>query len=111
VGRRGAKRGESDPRPIGDLITSLIHGRGWGEHMSFGRLRDEWATVVGTNVAARCEPVSLTGGILAIRADGAAWASELTLLSRSIAEKVDGYLGGGVVTAVKVTAGPPLTTG
>jgi predicted nucleic acid-binding Zn ribbon protein len=103
-----AKRAEHDPRPISDLLRTLVAGRGWSEHMSFGRLRDEWASVVGSDVAARSTPVGLSGGVLSIRADGAAWATELTLLARSIAEKADGHLGGGVVREVRVSGGPPL---
>jgi predicted nucleic acid-binding Zn ribbon protein len=102
------KRPESDPRPIADLIETLVSGRGWDERIRFGRLRDEWASVVGENVAARCAPVALNAGVLSIRADGAAWATELTLLGRSIAEKADEFLGGGVVREVRVTAGSPL---
>jgi len=75
---------------------------------SAGRLREEWAEVVGPDVAARSTPVALSAGVLSIKADGAAWASELTLLARSIVEKVDSYLGGGVVREVRVSAGPPL---
>ena len=102
------KRPDSEPRPVGDLVRALVAGRGWSEHMVFGRLRDEWAVVVGPDVAARSTPVALDGGILSIKADGAAWATELTLLGRSIAQKVDSYLGGGVVREVRVSAGPPL---
>ncbi|MGZ4126562.1 MAG: DUF721 domain-containing protein [Actinomycetota bacterium] len=105
-----ARKSGGEPRALGDLVRSLVEGRGWNERMSFGRLRDEWATVVGSEVAARCEPVSLVGGTLSIRADGPAWASELTLLSRSIAERADSYLGGGVVKDVRVSAGPPRST-
>ena len=76
-------RPEGDPRPVGDLINTLISGRGWDERMRFGRLRDEWASVVGAEVAARSTPVALNAGVLSIRADGAAWATELTLLGCS----------------------------
>jgi predicted nucleic acid-binding Zn ribbon protein len=102
------KRPEGDPKPLGELLQTLVSGRGWEEHLRFGRLRDEWAAVVGPEVAARSEPVALNGGILSIRADGAAWASELTLLARSIVEKADSYLGGGVVRELRVSAGPPI---
>jgi predicted nucleic acid-binding Zn ribbon protein len=102
------KRPETDLRPVSDLLRKLVAGRGWSEHMVFGKLRDEWATVVGLDVAARSTPVGLKAGVLSIRADGAAWATELTLLGRSIVEKVDSYLGGGVVREVRVSAGPPL---
>jgi len=101
-------RPEGDPRPVGDLLKSLVTGRGWGEHMRLGTLRDEWASVVGPEVAARSVPVGLEGGVLSIKADGAAWASELTLLAGSLVQKVDSYLGGGVVREVRVSAGPPL---
>jgi predicted nucleic acid-binding Zn ribbon protein len=104
----GVARAEGDPRPVADLVRALVDRRGWQERMSIGRLRQEWPRVVGDGVAKRSEPVSLRDGILSIRADGAAWATELTLLSRSIVEKVDSYLGGGAVREVRVSAGPPL---
>ena len=102
------KRAEGDPKPLGELLSTLVSGRGWDERMRFGRLREEWADVVGPDVAARSTPVALNAGILSIKADGAAWATELTLLARSIVDKVDSYLGGGVVREVRVSAGPPL---
>ena len=102
------KRAEGDPKPLGELLSTLVSGRGWEERMRFGRLREEWANVVGPDVAARSTPVALNAGVLSIRADGAAWATELTLLARSIVDKVDSYLGGGVVREVRVSAGPPL---
>jgi len=102
------KRAQGDPKPLDELLSTLVSGRGWGERMRFGRLREEWADVVGPDVAARSTPVALNAGVLSIRADGAAWATELTLLSRSIVDKVDSYLGGGVVREVRVSAGPPL---
>jgi predicted nucleic acid-binding Zn ribbon protein len=102
------KRAEGDPKPLGELLSTLVSGRGWEERMRVGRLRDQWASVVGPDVAARSTPVALNGGVLSIRADGAAWATELTLLARSIVDKVDSYLGGGVVREVRVSAGPPI---
>jgi predicted nucleic acid-binding Zn ribbon protein len=102
------KRPEGDPKPVGELLHTLVAGRGWSEHMVFGRLLEEWATVVGSDVAARSTPVGLKAGVLSIRADGAAWATELTLLGGSIVEKVDSYLGGGVIREVRVSAGAPL---
>jgi hypothetical protein len=78
--------------------------------MAFGRLKDAWLEVVGPQVAARSAPVGLARGVLSIRADGGAWASELTLLARSIVEKADAFLGGGAVREVRVSAGPPVAS-
>lgn len=98
---------ERDPQPMGDLLRTLVAGRGWGERLMIGRLRDAWPEVVGEHVAARSEPLKLQRGVLTVRADGGAWATELTLLSGSIAERAQGFLGGGAVREVKVVTGPP----
>ena len=44
-----------------------------------GLVREAAAAVVGPEVAARSTPVALSAGVLSIKADGAAWASELRI--------------------------------
>lgn len=100
-----ARDRDRDPSPLGDLLPVLVSGRGWGERMALGRLRESWAEVVGPLVAQRSEPVKLHRGVLTVRAEGGAWASELTLLARSVADKADAFLGGGKVREVRVAAG------
>lgn len=95
-----------EPKPLGELVGALVAGRGWSERMALGRLRDAWPRVVGALVAGRSEPVRLRDGVLTIRVESGAWANELTLLAPTLAVKVDAFLGGGSVRAVKVTAGP-----
>lgn len=79
---------------MADLVSKLVAGRGWGERMALGRLRDAWASVVGAEVAARSEPIRLLRGTLTVRAEGGSWAAELTLLSARLAERADAFLGG-----------------
>ena len=100
-----AGKRERDPTPLGDLMPKLVSGRGWAERMALGRLREAWAEVVGPLVAERSQPVKLYRGVLTVRADGGAWASELTLLARTVAGKADAFLGGGTVREVRVAAG------
>lgn len=102
---RSKGKAERDPAAIGALLPQLVAGRGWGERIALGRLRDQWPAIVGEQVAARSEPVALSRGVLTVRADGGAWASELTLLARTLAEKVDAFLGGESVREVRVSAG------
>lgn len=99
-------RAERDPKPLGRLVEVFVSGRGWGERMALGRLREAWARVVGDLVAARSEPVRLYRGVLTVRAHGGAWATELTLLAASITAKSEAFLGPGSVREVRVVAGP-----
>ena len=100
-----AERIERDPRPLGRLLDMLVANRGWGERMALGRLRESWAKIAGEHVAARSEPLEFRQGTLVLRADGGAWATELTLLKSSIATKVNAFLGEDLVREVRVVAG------
>ena len=100
-----ARDRDRDPTPLGDLLPKLVAGRGWAERMALGRLRESWPSVVGDLISSRSEPVKLARGVLTVRADGGAWASELTLLATSVASKADAFLGGGAVREVRVSAG------
>ncbi|MCA1832816.1 MAG: DciA family protein [Actinomycetota bacterium] len=93
-----------EPRPLAELVGLYANGRGWGEHLALGRLRNQWASVVGESVASRSEPFKLSGGVLTIRAETGTWATELTLLGRSLAQRADQALGGGVVREVRVVS-------
>lgn len=105
-------RPERDPRALGDLLATLAARRGWHERMAVGALRDAWADVVGPLVAARSEPVALRGGVLTVRAEGGAWATELTLLGASLAAKADAFLEGSArVERVRITAGSAGSSG
>ena len=94
-----------EPRPLGDLVALYSAGRGWGERLALGRLRNQWPEVAGDLVASRSEPVRLAGGILTIRADDGAWATELTLLGTALARRAEAALGGGFVREVRVVSG------
>ena len=88
-----AKQPERDPRPVSELLNALVGRRGWAERMAVGTLRSSWVDAVGPLVAEHSVPVALNGGVLTVRAEGGAWAAELTLLAPALATKVDDFLG------------------
>ena len=94
----------SDPTPVGEILRGIVSGRGWPEHLAVGRLRTGWGEVAGPLLAARSDPVRLSDGVLTIRADPGAWATELSMLAPRIAAKADAHLGGGLVREVRVVA-------
>ncbi len=94
-----------DPRRLGELIEDLSHRPGWSERLALGKLAARWAEIVGATVAARCEPVKLVDGELFVRAENPTWATELTLLSATLLERVAGVLPPGSVTRVRAVVG------
>ena len=64
----------------------------------FGR----WAEIVGADVASHAVPVSLVDGDLLLQAESTAWASQLRLLAPTISQRINGRVGRGTVTRIRV---------
>ena len=92
-------------------MHDLVVERGWEKNLALGRLRAEWPDVVGAQVAARSEPIKLERGRLTILVEGGAWAAELALLGRSLAEAAAAFLGRDLVEEVAVVVGSPNRSG
>ena len=97
-------KGPREPRPLGELIQAMSVGTAWAARLTLGRLRREWADVAGAAVAAHSEPVKLEAGVLTIRTEAGAWATEMSLLAPRLAERADAALGGGQIREVRVVS-------
>ena len=65
-----------------------------------------WAELVGDEMARHTSPLRLENGTLFVRADDAAWASEIRWSSQTILAKANEELGTDRVQKVKVRLGP-----
>ena len=108
---RTASAKERDPAPLSEALQELVVERGWERNLALGRLRAQWADVVGAQVAARSEPIKLESGRLTIRVEGGSWAAELALLGHSLATAAAGFLGHDLVREVAVVVGTPKRPG
>jgi predicted nucleic acid-binding Zn ribbon protein len=95
-----------DPRAIGDEIDRVLRSRGWQQRLITARLVARWPEVVGPAVAGHCRPRRLEeDGTLAVVADSAAWATQLSYLQATLLERVATIVGAGVVKRVRVRTG------
>ena len=78
----------SDPLPLKQVLDDMIEGRQWNQLLAEGNLFALWAEIVGDEVAEHSEPITLLDGRLTIRASSTAWATQLTLLTPSLLEKI-----------------------
>jgi len=108
-----------DPSLLGDQMDRLVLDRGWNVDVAVGSVMGRWPEIVGTDVAAHCTPVTFSDGVLTVRAESTAWASQLRLMSSSILGRLETEVGKDAVTELRVhgpsapswTRGPRKSTG
>jgi predicted nucleic acid-binding Zn ribbon protein len=103
--RSGARPDARDPQPLGDSLGRLVAERGWQEAVSVGGVMGRWDAVVGTDIASHCRPETFEAGVLTVRADSTAWATQVRLLSGTLLTRLADEVGQGTVTKV-VVRGP-----
>lgn len=97
-----AKDGTRDPKLLGDQIESFVAERGWRADISVGAVIGRWPQIVGPEVAAHSHPVEFVEGVLTVRADSTAWATQLRLLSSTLHGALTEQVGEGVVTEIRI---------
>ena len=98
----GSARDGRDPALLGDQLDRLLVDRGWKVDVAVGSVMGRWPEIVGTEVATHVEPVTFTDGVLTVRADSTAWATQIRLLASSLLARVEEEVGAGAVTELRV---------
>jgi predicted nucleic acid-binding Zn ribbon protein len=107
--RSSAAQDDRDPQLFGASMQWLVADRGWHVDVAVGGVMGRWARVVGEQVAEHCEPESFTDGVLVVRADSTAWATQVRLLVPTVLRRLAEELGEGVVEQMRVL-GPTSPT-
>jgi predicted nucleic acid-binding Zn ribbon protein len=94
--RKKASRDEStvpygvgrDPRGIGDVMENLTSTMGWDSPLARADLLASWAEIVGDETAAHAAPIGIEDGVLTVRCDSTAWATQLRRMNSTITTKI-----------------------
>ena len=103
--RSGSGPDGRDPALLRDMVRRLVAERGWEETTTAAGVLANWDRLVGPEIADHCRPASLTDGELVLVAESSAWATQLRLLTRTLARRLTEQVGEGVVTSI-VVRGP-----
>lgn len=103
--RSERRRLTSAPTPLGDAVRDLVGARHWADRLTVGLLDQQWRTIVGDDLAGRCRPVRVAGGILTIAVDDALWATQLKYLGDQIRLHANRSLGEPLIDRVDVVVG------
>ena len=89
-----------------DLLAGATGRLGIPSPEATGRVWSAWPEIVGPAVAAHAEPTSLRDGVLRVRADSPAWATEIGYLVEEIRSRANAVTGRALVTEIRVWTGP-----
>jgi predicted nucleic acid-binding Zn ribbon protein len=79
-----------DPTPLADALTSYLKQAGLTKRVQQAGIVEEWAELVGPQIAAVTEPESVTpDGVLRVRVATAQWATELGMMSPKILARLN----------------------
>jgi predicted nucleic acid-binding Zn ribbon protein len=111
--RSGAGPDARDPQTVGAALDRLVAERGWQEAVAVGGVIGRWDAVVGAEISAHCRPETFEDGVLTVRADSTAWATQVRLLTAGLLRRLAEEVGEGTVTKVVVRgpAGPSWRRG
>jgi len=100
--RSGAGPDERDPQPVGQALERLVTERGWQTARAVGGVEGRWGHIVGSELAGHCQPESFDEGVLTVRADSTAWATQVRLLAGTVLARLNADLGAATVTSLRV---------
>jgi predicted nucleic acid-binding Zn ribbon protein len=104
---------DRDPQPLGQAVDRLVAERGWQTEQAVGGVEGRWSQIVGGELAGHCLPERFDDGVLTVRADSTAWATQVRMLAGTVLARLNDDLGAGTVTRLTVVgpAGPSWKKG
>lgn len=90
-----------DPRSLGAVLKRTIDEHGWGPSLARVGVIEDWADVVGAEVAAHTSP-ELNGEVLIVSCDSSAWATQLRILRHDILREIESRYPDTGVTEISV---------
>ncbi len=92
-------------RPIGEVIDGLLKNMG-ADRLGKERLVfDVWKEALGEPLASNIKPTFVGGGTLVIAVRDSAWMQELQFMKPEIKRKLNGAIGGRVISNIRFKLG------
>jgi predicted nucleic acid-binding Zn ribbon protein len=109
----GRREQREDAVPISQALGDLIRERGWGPQIDAQRVLDDWASIVGPEVAQHSRVTGYADAVVQVETRTTAWATQLKLLAPRIVAKLNAELGDGSVVRIEIRGpqAPSWTSG
>jgi predicted nucleic acid-binding Zn ribbon protein len=77
-----------DPRGIDDVLDNLTNRLGWNSSLARADLIGSWADLAGAETGEHSTPVGIEDGVLTVKCDSTAWATQLRLMRSQITTSI-----------------------
>jgi predicted nucleic acid-binding Zn ribbon protein len=98
----GAHPDARDPALVGAVVDKLVTESGWETDLAVHGVFGRWSAIVGQEVAGHCTPEAFLDGVVSVRTDSTAWATQLRLLAPTVVRRLNQELGDGTVSRIDV---------
>ncbi len=80
--------GGRDPEGIGAVMDALTSKLGWSSPLARSELLASWVEIAGSDTAEHSAPVGIEDGVLTVKCDSTAWATQLRLMRVQIMSRI-----------------------
>ena len=80
--------GGRDPDLLGDVMESLTSKLGWTSPLARSELLASWVQIAGSETAEHSAPAGIEDGVLTVKCDSTAWATQLRLMRSQIMNQI-----------------------
>jgi predicted nucleic acid-binding Zn ribbon protein len=89
-----------DPLGLGDVLDTVAASRGWDSPLARAELLASWPDIVGADTAQHASPIGIEDGVLTVRCDSTAWATQLRTMGTTVLQRIaERFPAAGVETA------------
>jgi predicted nucleic acid-binding Zn ribbon protein len=80
--------GGRDPEGLGSIVDALTARLGWSSPLAKSELLASWISIAGEETAEHSAPVGIEDGVLTVKCDSTAWATQLRLMRVQIMTQI-----------------------
>lgn len=80
--------GGRDPEGLGSIVDALTARLGWSSPLAKSELLASWISIAGAETAEHSAPVGIEDGVLTVKCDSTAWATQLRLMRVQIMTQI-----------------------
>ena len=84
------------------MLDGLVNDGGWAGRLAVHTVTGRWDEVAGATLAEHSRIETFSDGVLTVRCDSTAWATQLRMLVPVLLQRLTDEAGPGVVTSVLV---------
>lgn len=77
-----------EPRGLGDVVDALTLQLGWNSPLARSELLASWGEICGAETAEHSAPSGVDDGVLTVRCDSTAWATQLRLMRVEVMTRI-----------------------